>query len=73
MGKLPVVSGKELVRRLEKVGFQLVRQEGSFMILRREFPKITVSVPNHKELKRGTLKNILRQINLPIDEFKRLK
>lgn len=43
------------------------------MILRREFPKITVSVPDHKELKRGTLKNILRQIDLPVDEFERLK
>jgi len=73
MSKLPVVSGKELIKRLEKVGFLLVRQEGSHMILRREFPKITVSVPDHKELKRGTLRNILRQIDLPVDEFERLK
>ena len=43
------------------------------MILRREFPKITVSVPDHKELKRGTLRNILRQIDLPVDEFEQLK
>ena len=40
------------------------------MIMRRETdPEITVSIPDHKELKRGTLKSILRQINLSVDEF----
>ena len=73
MSKLPVVSGKEVVRRLEKIGFQLVRREGSHMILRRESPKMTVSIPDHKELKRGTLRTILRQIDLPIDEFEQLR
>jgi predicted RNA binding protein YcfA (HicA-like mRNA interferase family) len=73
MGKLPVVSGREVIRRLEKVGFVFVRQSGSHMILRREAPpKMTVSVPDHKELKRNTLKNILRQINLPVEGFERL-
>jgi len=74
MSKLPVISGKEAVKRLEKAGFLLVRQVGSHMILRRErLPKMTVSIPDHKELKRRTLKNILRQINLSVDEFERLK
>jgi len=73
MSRLPVVSGKELTKRLEKIGFQLVRQEGSHMILWRESPKTTVSVPDHKELKKGTLRTILQQINLPVDGFKQLK
>jgi len=74
MSKLPVVSGKEAVKRLEKAGFLLVRQVGSHMILRRErLPKMTVSIPDHKKLKRRTLKNIPRQINLSVDEFERLK
>jgi len=74
MSKLPVISGKEAVKRLEKAGFLLVRQVGSHMILRRErLPKMTVSIPDHKQLKRRTLKNILRQINLSVDEFERLK
>jgi len=74
MSKLPVVSGKEVVKRLEKIGFAFVRQSGSHMILRRERPpKMTVSVPDHKELKRRTLKNILRQVGLNIDAFERLK
>ena len=74
MIKLPVVSGREVVERLEKANFILVRQTGSHMIMRREkAPKITVSIPDHKELKRGTLKNILRQINLTVDEFENFK
>ncbi len=53
MSKLPVVSGREVVRRLQKVGFVFARQSGSHMILQREEPKaMTVSVPDHKELKR---------------------
>jgi len=74
MKKLPVISGREVVKRLQKVGFIFVRQVGSYMILRREKPKgMTVSIPDHKELKRGTLKNILRQINLTVEEFENLR
>ncbi len=69
-----MVSGREVVERLERANFILVRQTGSHMIMRREkAPKITVSIPDHKELKRGTLKNILRQINLTVDEFENFK
>jgi len=71
---MPVTSGKEVVRRLGKAGFAFVRQSGSHMILRRESPpKLTVSVPDHKELKRRTLMNILRQISLTSKEFEALK
>ncbi|MCD6141268.1 hypothetical protein DRJ23_05165 [Candidatus Acetothermia bacterium] len=74
MSKLPVVSGREVVKRLEKIGFVFVRQSGSHMVLRREKPpKMTISIPDHKELKRRTLKNILRQVDLTVDEFERLK
>ena len=70
MIRLPVVSGKEVVGRLERADFIFVRRTGSHMIMRRETdPEITVSIPDHKELKRGTLKSILRQINLSVDEF----
>ena len=67
------ISGRELVRRLERVGFRVVRQKGSHMILRRETePALTVCVPDHKELKRETLKNILRHIGVTPDELDRL-
>jgi predicted RNA binding protein YcfA (HicA-like mRNA interferase family) len=65
MDRLPVVSGREIVRRLQKAGFVFVRQSGSHMVLRRESPpKMVVSVPDHRELKRRTLMSILRQVGL---------
>jgi len=73
MTKLPVVSGREVVKRLEKSDFVFVRQSGSHMILRREAPpKMTISVPDHKELKKRTLKSILRQVGLTVREFEKL-
>jgi predicted RNA binding protein YcfA (HicA-like mRNA interferase family) len=69
MSKLPVVSGSECIKALEKVGFEIVRQRGSHVILARENPKNTVIVPNHKELDRGTLRAIIRQAELTVDEF----
>ena len=67
------VSGRELVRKLERVGFRIVRQKGSHMILRRDVePTLTVCVPDHKELKRETLQNVLRHVRLTRDELDRL-
>ncbi len=72
MSKLPVLSGRDLVRALEKVGFQLDRQKGSHMILYRADPPTTLSVPDHRELDRGTLRALLRQASLSPDDLHRL-
>ena len=69
MSKLPVISGAECVKALEQIGFVVVRQRGSHIILVREDPITTVSVPNHKELDRGTLRATIRQVGLSIDKF----
>lgn len=69
MSKLPVISGAECVRALEQIGFVVNRQRGSHIILVREEPKTTVTVPDHKELDRGTLRAIIRQVALTVDEF----
>lgn len=69
MRKLPRVSGRECIRALEKVGFYFKRQEGSHVILRRDDPFAQVSVPLHKELDRGTLRSLIRQAGLSVDEF----
>lgn len=69
MSKLPVVSGAECVKALEKIGFVVNRQRGSHIILVREEPKTTVTVPQHNELDRGTLRAIIRQVGLTVDEF----
>jgi len=64
------ISGRELVRKLERVGFRIVRQKGSHMILRRDVePALTVCIPDHRELKRETLQNILRHVRLTRSEF----
>jgi predicted RNA binding protein YcfA (HicA-like mRNA interferase family) len=69
MSKLPRLSGRDAVRALEKIGFQIKRQHGSHIILRRDNPFAQTVVPDHKELDRGTLRAILRQIDLSVDEF----
>lgn len=69
MSKLPVISGRECVRALEKTGFYLRRQSGSHIILRRDIPFAQVVVPDHKTLDRGTLRAIIRQAGLSVDEF----
>jgi predicted RNA binding protein YcfA (HicA-like mRNA interferase family) len=72
MSGLPRISGRECVRALEKVGFNRIRQQGSHIILRRSEPFAQVVVPDHDELDRGTLRAIIRQAGLSVDEFIRL-
>jgi predicted RNA binding protein YcfA (HicA-like mRNA interferase family) len=72
MSGLPRISGRERVKALGKIGYYLKRQESSHMILRRDNPFGQVVVPNHKELDRGTLRAVIRQTNLSIDEFIKL-
>ncbi len=72
MSKLPVISGRDLVRALRKVGFELDRQKGSHMILFRADPTTTLSVPDHRELDRGTLRALLRQAAVTPEELSRL-
>jgi predicted RNA binding protein YcfA (HicA-like mRNA interferase family) len=67
MPKLPVMSGRDVVRTLEGLGFAQMRQRGSHVILQRN--GVGVVVPMHKELKTGTLAGIIRQAGLTQDEF----
>ena len=72
MTKLPVISGRKCVKVLERMSFYFKRQEGSHIIIRRDEPFIQIVVPDHKELDRGTLRAIIRQTGLSIDEFVKL-
>ena len=69
MSKLPVVSGADWVKALGKVGFATYRQRGSHITLVRKHPPAQTTIPNHKELDRGTLRAIIRQAGLSVDEF----
>jgi len=72
MSKLPRISGRECIKALEKAGFQFKRQEGSHVILRRTDPFALLVVPDHKELDRGTLRAIIRQAGMSVEEFVKL-
>ena len=71
MGKLRVLSGSEVCRILEQNGFVAVRQRGSHRIMQKslETTTITVPVPLHDPLRRGTLLSIVRQSELPKSLF----
>ena len=72
MSKLPRISGKECVKALKSAGYYFKRQHGSHIILRKDNPFSQLVVPDHKELDRGTLRAIIRQTGLSIDEFAKL-
>ena len=72
MSGLPRISGRECAKALKETGYYLKRQEGSHMILRCDDPFGQVVVPDHKELDRGTLRAIIRQSGLSVDEFIKL-
>ena len=67
MPKLPVLSGRDVVKALERLGFEQMRQKGSHVILQRA--GIGCVVPLHREIKTGTLAGIIRQAGLTQDEF----
>lgn len=70
MTKLPALSGKELCRILRSIGYNIDHQTGSHIILRNENPPYRrLTVPNHKEIAKGTLRSISRQAGLTIEEF----
>ena len=71
MPELRKVSGREAVKALEQLGFRQARQRGSHVIMVRETPdgKSGCAVPMHRELKIGTLRGILRQAKVDVDEF----
>jgi predicted RNA binding protein YcfA (HicA-like mRNA interferase family) len=71
MAKLPRLSGKEVIRILEKAGFQTARQKGSHVILVKmaDEGKKAVVVPLHAEIDKGTLLNIIRQAGMKREEF----
>jgi len=69
VSKLPRISGRQCMAALLRAGFIFKRQEGSHMILRREQPFAQVSVPDHKELDKGTLRSILRYAGISADQL----
>jgi len=69
MPGLPTLSGREVVRAFAKDGWQMVRQRGSHMIMVKPGHMATLSVPDHREIAKGTLRSLIRSSGLTVDEF----
>jgi predicted RNA binding protein YcfA (HicA-like mRNA interferase family) len=72
MSQLPVISGRACVSALERAGFSVKRQVGSHIVMRRDDPFAQTVVPDHRVLDRGTLRAIIRQAGVSVDEFVKL-
>jgi predicted RNA binding protein YcfA (HicA-like mRNA interferase family) len=67
---LPRVSGREVVVALAKLGYEKDRQKGSHIVLRQvAYPHRRLVVPDHKEIAKGTLRAIIKQAGLTVEEF----
>ena len=69
MARLPRLSGREVVRIFESLGWEKVRQSSSHIILVREGHQATLSVPDHKEVAVGTLRSLIRSAGLTVEAF----
>ncbi|NLX48600.1 MAG: addiction module toxin, HicA family [Methanospirillum sp.] len=69
MPRLPAVSGAVAARAFTRAGFGAVRQTGSHLILMKPGIDVTLSVPLHAEVKRGTLRRLIADAGLTVDEF----
>lgn len=69
MASLPVLSGREAVKVFESLGWEVARQSGSHIIMTRDGETVTLSIPDHREVAKGTLRSLIRAANLTVDEF----
>ena len=73
-GELPVISGQEAIRAFERLGYEVVRQRGSHIRLRHPTDPAMrpLTVPNHRTLKPGLLRRLIRDAHIDVDDFQRL-
>ncbi len=69
MPPLPVISGREAVRALQKAGWLIARRESSHIILIKTGVPVNLSVPDHRTLDRGLLRKLVRAAELSVEEF----
>jgi len=67
--RLPVISGIQAVDIFKRVGWRVARREGSHIILTKSGVPVTLSVPDHREVRRGTMRNLIRKAGLTVEEF----
>jgi len=67
--KLPVLSGREVAKVFGRLGWEIARQRGSHIILIKEGHIVTLSVPDHKEVAKGTLRKLITRAGIAVEEF----
>lgn len=67
--KLPVLSGRQAVKVFENLGWEVARQKSSHIIMVKEGHIATLSVPDHKEVAKGTLRKLIKLAGVDVDEF----
>lgn len=69
MPALPKLSGRDVVRIFARDGWQMVQQRGSHMILVKQGHMATLSVPDHREVAKGTLRSLIRASGMTVEAF----
>jgi predicted RNA binding protein YcfA (HicA-like mRNA interferase family) len=70
MPEVPILSARQVIKALAKIGYEFDHQRGSHIILRRaQPPHRRVAIPNNKELPRGTLRAIIAEVGLSVEQF----
>ena len=69
MPPLPVVSGADVVKAFRRAGWRVDRQRGSHVIMLRKGHVASLSIPQHREVARGTLRSLIRAAELTVDQF----
>ncbi len=69
MGKLGNISGKDAVKVFQKLNWQVIGQVGSHVVMVKTGMRVNLSIPQHKELSVGTLRALIRNAGLTVDEF----
>ena len=72
MPRLARISGREAVAAFERAGFVIRRQRGSHIAMTKPGFPATLSIPDHRQIKPGTLRSLIRKAGLTVDEFLRL-
>lgn len=69
MGQLPAMSGRDVVRVFGRLGWYIARQRGSHIVMIKQGHLSTLSVPDHREVAKGTLRSLIRAAGISVEEF----
>ena len=69
MPRLPVLSGQEVVRVFEALGWEVARQRSTHIVMVKERERASLSVPDHDEVSKGVLRKLIRLAELTVEDF----